>query len=48
MILKNLIYHMNLVSPPGDRNFISVFASEIYHCSNWLKIDRKTEKYLMR
>ena len=46
IVHKNLINHMKGILWPENKMLHFLFASEIYHCSTLLKIERKSEKYL--
>ena len=48
IVHKNLIYHMKGILWPENKNLHFLFASEIYHCSTLLKIERKSEKYFKK
>ena len=48
IVNKNLNYHIKWILWPENKNIYFRFASEIYHDSILLKIERKSGKYLMR
>ena len=48
IIHETLNYHVKWILWPENKNIYFRFASENYHGSILLKIERKSEKYLMR
>ena len=48
MVHETLNYHVKWILWPENKNIYFRFASENYHGSILLKIERKSEKYLMR
>ena len=48
IVHKNLNYHIKKILWPENKNIYFLFASEIYHDSILLKIERKGGKYFRK